>query len=83
MPLGAQVDLTEGMRLNTLSSWKTIHAPLALAFFYFGPALIDPLFDGLVVALYGPSGWTLAVPSIWRSTRQTCPGWYEHSLDAA
>jgi len=31
-PLGAQVDLTEGRRLNPLSSWKTIHASLARAF---------------------------------------------------
>ena len=32
-PLGAQVDLTEGRRLNPLSSWKTIQAFLARAFF--------------------------------------------------
>jgi hypothetical protein len=32
-PFGAQVALTEGRRLNPLSSWKTIHALLALAFF--------------------------------------------------
>ena len=32
-PLGAQVDLTEGRRLNPLSSWKTIHAFLPRAFF--------------------------------------------------
>ena len=32
-PLGAQVALTEGRRLNPLSSWKTIHASLARAFF--------------------------------------------------
>jgi len=31
-PLGAQVDLTEGRRLNPLSSWKTIQAFLARAF---------------------------------------------------
>ena len=35
-PLGAQVDLTEGRRLNPLSSWKTIQAFLALAFFLHG-----------------------------------------------
>ena len=32
-PFGAHVALTEGRRLNPLSSWKTIHAPLARAFF--------------------------------------------------
>ena len=32
-PFGAQVDLTEGRRLNPLSSSKTIQAPLARAFF--------------------------------------------------
>ena len=35
LPLGAQVDLTEGRRLNPLSSWKTIQAPLVRAFFWF------------------------------------------------
>ena len=32
-PLGAQVDLTEGRRLNPFSSWKQIQAPLARASF--------------------------------------------------
>jgi hypothetical protein len=32
-PLGAQVALTEGRRLNPLSSWKTIQAFLARACF--------------------------------------------------
>ncbi len=32
-PFGAQVDLTEGRRLNPLSSWKTIQAFLVRAFF--------------------------------------------------
>ena len=32
-PFGAQVALTEGRRLNPLSSWKQIQALLAWAFF--------------------------------------------------
>ena len=35
-PVGAQVALTEGRRLNPLSSWKTIQAFLARAFFLTG-----------------------------------------------
>jgi len=61
--LGAQVDLTEGRRLNPLSSWKTIQASLARAFFYLGPAIVDPLFDGLVVPLGGLAGRPLTAPA--------------------
>ena len=62
-PLGAQVARTTGRRLNPLSSWKTIQAPLARAFFYLGPALVDPLLDGRVVALGGLTGRALAAPA--------------------
>lgn len=59
-PFGAQVARTDGVRANPLSSWKAIHAPLARAFFYLGPALVGPPLDGLVVALDGPAGRALA-----------------------
>src|ERR1035438_3161248 len=62
-PLGAQVACTTGRRLNPLSSWKTIQAPLARAFFYPGPSFVDPLFDGLVVALGRLAGRTLTAPA--------------------
>ena len=62
-PFGAQVALTEGRRLNPLSSWKTIHAPRPGRFFYPGPAFVDPLLDRLVVPLGGTTGRTLASPS--------------------
>ena len=62
-PFGAQVDLTEGRRLNPLSSWKTIQAFLVRAFFYLGPALVDPLLDGLVVALSRLAGRSLPAPA--------------------
>jgi len=61
--LGAQVDLTEGRRLNPLSSWKTIQACLARAFFYLGPAVVHPALDGLVVALGGLAGRALPAPA--------------------
>jgi hypothetical protein len=41
-PLGAQVDLTEGRRLNPDSSWKTIQAPRRLALFLCGATPVPP-----------------------------------------
>jgi hypothetical protein len=62
-PFGAQVALTEGRRLNPLSSWKTIQAFLALAFFYLGPAFVDPALDGLIIPLCRLSGRPLTAPA--------------------
>ena len=63
MPFGAHVALTEGRRLNPLSSWKQIQALRRRAFFYPGPLLLHPVGDGLVVALDGPARRALAAPA--------------------
>jgi hypothetical protein len=44
-------------------SSKTINAPRRLAFFYFGPPLLFPRLDGLLVALYGAARRALVAPA--------------------
>ncbi len=80
-PLGAQVERTTRRRLASLSSWQTIQTPLARAYYYLGPAFVDPLLDGRVVVFGRLASRTLAAPAHLAQQRPDVPGVVFHSGD--